>query len=299
MIGIWFGSNAKSLTLVSNGISLITGQCINGIYQEDGTISIFSQVAACNAILFFEIANKLILKGLLQIPINKIGKNNKLCYTTRSFEVVDQDQSDNVVSNYIVSGNQLAQYSESNLNIINKKTNCTTVLSNGSDNRLLDKFILPALGCDSFTVIDIVTGVPRSAQALNELYASINQQFPVAVIPAKDPMVLVNNEYNINKLNAYRLIVNQPLVNNIYDANVINYCNNLLNYALPSLIDDSLFTSNFNSPDINIADTLLTFLGNRLYNTLNNLNCAGVLDIMNPITPILTNNIVTNLVIVL
>lgn len=296
IVGIWFGSNANSLTLISNGISLIIGQCINGISYP---VNIFGQVAACNAINFFNVANTLIKLDVLKIPFNGNGLNGNPCYTVRSFQVVDQDQSDNVISTYLVYGNRLAQYSIDNQNTINSNSNGTnvTVLSNGSDNGLLDNFILPSLNCTPFTALDIVSNQYRGAQALNELYAMVNQLSPQALIPINDPMVLDNNNINFIKTNAYRQIVNQPIANNITDACTITYCQNLINIGLPSIVNDMIYTQLFNSPNTNIASNLYTFLGNRLFNTLspNGLNCTGLLNITNPITPILTNDVVTSL----
>jgi len=292
IIGIWFGSNADTLTILGD-----TKKCTNGIPG-----SIFGQVAACNADVFFKNARQLIRLGILKIPPNGIGLNNKPCYTTRSFEVVDQDQSDNVITNYIAVGNRTAQYSQKNLDKLNQKgkikgKGLISVLSNGSDNRLLDFFILPSLGCIPFFAHDIVSNTYRSSQALNELAASVNQLDPVALVPLSDPMVLVNGYTNILKLNAYRTIVNQPNVKQLCIDDTSIYCKNLINYGLLSLIEDSIFTTNFSSPLPNVTSNLFTFLGNRLLTTLNVLNCTGLLNISNPISIVtnITTGIITDL----
>ena len=296
IVGIWFGSNANTLTLTSNGISLIVGQCINGISYP---VNIFGQVAACNAIEFFKVSRYLIKSGVLTIPSNGVGLNGNPCYTTRSFQIVDQDQSDNVNSKYLVLGNRLAQYSVTNQNIINVNNNGTnaTILSNASDNGLLNNYVLPALNCTSYTALDIVSNQYRSAQALNELYAMVNQLSPQALIPVNDPMVLSNNNINLIKVNTYREIVNQPIVYNITDACTLTYCQNLLNIAVPTLVYDKYYTQVFKSPNPDIASNLYTFLGNRLFNTLspNGLNCTGLLNVTNPISLVVTNNIITSL----
>ena len=51
-------------------------------------------------------------------------------------------------------------------------------------------------------------GKKIASLALNELQADALQQRPVALVPAGDPMVTVNGQFNLNKLNAYRVGVN-------------------------------------------------------------------------------------------
>ena len=50
-----------------------------------------------------------------------------------------------------------------------------------------------------------------TALPLDELQAAARQSAPVALIPNFDPMVVVNGNLNLNKNNAYRLGVDQPL----------------------------------------------------------------------------------------
>ena len=56
VVGLWFGSNANTLTLVGS-----TDSCVNG----DGN-SIFGQYAYCNAPAFFRAAEAAVSAGLLQ-----------------------------------------------------------------------------------------------------------------------------------------------------------------------------------------------------------------------------------------
>jgi hypothetical protein len=275
IVGIWFGSN-KNLEMVDNGKgSLNQGSCISGVGNDS-----FGQVAACNAIQFFEIANGLVRNGILRIPRLGFGKNGKPCYTTRSFQVVDQDQSDNVDTIYLSVGNKTAQFSVKNELLLSGKN--PQIVSNPSDNGLLNKFILPALGCRSFTAEDLVNvGVFRGAQALNELQASVFQRNPIALVPSGNPMVLANGKPNLLKLNQYRKMVNQPVVFRLTDAATSDYCNKLLTVGFVSIIGDQRFTMAFASPNPEVADNLYSFLVLRFFTAFgaDGLDCPNVLQL--------------------
>jgi hypothetical protein len=108
VVGIWFGSNAVTLTLAGT-----TNGCVNG----DGN-SIFGQFAYCNAPEFFTAAETAVSAGLLKIPAP--GSTTKAatvqpCPVVRDFRVVDMDQSDNVDSTYLlINGTVLAQNTAAN-----------------------------------------------------------------------------------------------------------------------------------------------------------------------------------------
>jgi len=109
VVGIWFGSNAVTVTLAGD-----TNGCVNGLGD-----SVLGQFAYCNAPQFFTAAQKAIAAGLLKVPSpGKIAKGNSIgtqCPTVRDFRVVDMDQSDNVDSTYLlINGNQLAQNTPAN-----------------------------------------------------------------------------------------------------------------------------------------------------------------------------------------
>ena len=69
----------------------------------------------------------------------------KACPVTRNFDMVDQDPSDNVTTEYLLNPatGQTAQDTASNAGNLQG----STLLLNGSDNTLLDPFIDPVLGC--------------------------------------------------------------------------------------------------------------------------------------------------------
>src|SRR5204863_362623 len=76
---------------------------------------------------------------------------------------------------------------------------------NGSDERLLSIAVDTALGCKPWMAPDLAdqTGTQQlPALPLNELQAE-QQKAPVALTPAGDPMTLVDNQPNLQKLNLY------------------------------------------------------------------------------------------------
>ena len=92
------------------------------------------------------------------------------CPTVRNFDMVDQDQSDNVTSTYLLNPatGQTAQNTTANA----ANLPGATALANGSDNILLDAFLDPTLGCTPFTAPDLGNNnQPATSQALDELLA--------------------------------------------------------------------------------------------------------------------------------
>jgi hypothetical protein len=100
IIGIWFGFNGANLELGdnNNGADLAAANCVNGIGPGD----FMGQFAYCNAVNFFAGANDAILAGKLIVPPLGIVKDGLACPTVRDFSIVDQDQSDNVLSTYLI-----------------------------------------------------------------------------------------------------------------------------------------------------------------------------------------------------
>ena len=98
IVGIWFGFNGNTLTLQDTNNSLQDGHCINGIKG-----SIFGQFSYCNAPAFFQAANQAIQAGKLVPPPLGTARDGLTCPTVRDFAVVDQDQSDNVTTAYLMN----------------------------------------------------------------------------------------------------------------------------------------------------------------------------------------------------
>src|SRR5579872_836729 len=220
IVGIWFGFNGTTLTLQDSNGSLQGGNCVNGVNG-----SIFGQVSYCNAPAFFQAAKKAIQANKLVPPAIQKAQDGLLCPTVRDFSLVDQDQSDNVTTMYLVNGNgQIAQMTQKNI----KAMPGAQKLFNGSDNGLLDSFVDPALGCSPWMAPNLAdAGNPATGLPLDELQAAAHQASPVALVPAGDPMVLLNGNPDPNKINAYRAGVDQIPAQNLNDASTRLYCMNL------------------------------------------------------------------------
>jgi len=286
-VGLWFGFNGTNLTLqAANGTtSLAQGNCVNGVQG-----SIFGQFASCNGQGFFTAANQAIAANMLQVPAAGTATDGLPCPTTRDFSLVDQDQSDNVVTHYLATANgQIAQMNAASMAALQN----TTDLANGSDNLLLTKFVDPALGCTPFTRPNQSSdGQATSALPLDELSAAANAAAPIAIVPLTDPMVLNNANADQNKANAYRLQVNQlPIGAAGADAGSgATYCTNLFGNpaGIARVFKDMAMFQNAPSVDAAMATNLFTFLAMRANQSFTNLNCQGLLNMPNPIA--LTTN---------
>jgi hypothetical protein len=269
VVGLWFGSNANVLRLQDAHGSLAQGQCVNG---ADG--SVFGQFSYCNAPLFFQAATAAVQAGKLNLPSPGMGKDGIMCPTVRDFSIVDQDQSDNVTTTYLVTAEgQIAQNTAANRAALG-----TQVQANGSDERLLT-LVDAALGCTPWTAPDLTdAGNLVPALPLNELQAATWQQNPVALVPNADPMVLASNgNPDLAKLNAYRAGVDQSLVQDAQTSSTRAYCQRLLAVAPTRLQADEQLTMQAPSADPAVATTLFTFLAQRFVITYGaaapGLNC--------------------------
>ena len=203
VVGIWFGFNGNNLTLQSaNRTTLAQGRCVNGTQG-----SVFGQFAYCNAPAFFAAANRGIAAGTVKVPALGMGNDGLPCPSVRDFGIVDQDQSDNVQTQYLETANgQTAQFSAANQGQLQG----ATTLGNPSDNALVTRVLDPALGCTPWTAANLAdNNTPVSALPLDELMAAADQQAPVALVPINDPMVLNNGNASLLKTNLYRLGVDQ------------------------------------------------------------------------------------------
>ncbi|NKQ55996.1 hypothetical protein HFP15_24255 [Amycolatopsis sp. K13G38] len=259
VVGVWFGFNGDVLTLRGEGNALRDGACVNGAPGSP-----FGQFGYCGATAFFKAANAAIGTGMLTIPPLATGADGQPCPTVRDFGVVDQDQSDNVTTTYVATADgRTAQAG----------TGAGTTLVNGSDNRLLNAFIDPALGCTSFTAPDLtVGGAPGTALALDELQAAAHQGAPVALVPPNDPMTLIDGQPSVTKTNLYRAGVDQPALATASQT-AQAYCTNLRTVGTARLATDNALFAQAKSPDAGVP--LSTFLTQRLQAALQLLNCQG------------------------
>jgi hypothetical protein len=122
------------------------------------------------------------------------------------------------------------------------------------------------------------------ALALNELDAGAHQLSPVALVPLKDPMVLVDGADSVTKLNAYRIGVDQPQVRTAADADPVRYCANLRRIAPAKLLLDRPFLRVFRSPFQDVANSLFTFMAQRFVASYEILECQAFLNQPDPIT---------------
>ncbi|HJY70874.1 MAG TPA: hypothetical protein VJ347_03765, partial [Streptosporangiaceae bacterium] len=101
VVNLMFGFNGTNLRLAAardgaqpgDPLGTLGGaKCVNGLGD-----SLFGQVAHCNSVPFYAAAGRAIKAGRLRIPrTGRSPQTGQPCPTTRSFQLVDQDPSDNV-----------------------------------------------------------------------------------------------------------------------------------------------------------------------------------------------------------
>jgi hypothetical protein len=276
------GFNGTNLALVGNGAR--QGACVDALGQ-----SLIGQVSACNAVNFYRLADAEIARGTLQITPAGTSADGQACQTTRNFGMIDQDQSDNVITTYLINGNgQTAQNTAANAAALAG----ATTLANGSDNKLLAAFLDPATGCKPQQATDTTDPAGMSdSQAMNELVARVTATAPAAFVPPADEMTLVGGAMNIAKTNVYRSLVDQPLLAANANAAQISadYCQNMVNIQPARNQLDMANELNATSPVPAVGNTLATFMGNRLSMSFTNLGCNN-LGLTNPVTVTLDGN---------
>jgi len=293
IVTIDFGFNGTDLfQMGATPNALAQGNCVNGLG------SVFGQVSFCNGANFFNAAFQLMREGRLFIPsagrsakivptAGRLGTGNA-CPTVRNFDMVDQDQSDNVTSIYLLNPTtgQTAQDTAANeANLAG-----TQKLVNGSDNALIDDFMDPTLGCTPFMAPDLANNrTPATSQALDELLAARNQPRTAALVPENDEMTLdANGQLDPAKTNLYRSEVGQAPIsaqNNRNDSPV-NYCQNLVDIQTPFLAANQALLATGASPVPTVGENLFLFLANRLLMSFTNLGCANF-GLTNPVTVVL------------
>jgi hypothetical protein len=283
VVNLMVGFNGNNLQLTAaQRLTLLRAKCVDGLPG-----SLFGQVSYCNSVSFYAAADQAIAAGKLRIPASgRSPQTGQPCPTTRSFQLVDQDPSDNVTTKYLLTASgQTAQDSTANAALLP----AATPVNNGSDNALLDNFVLPALGCTPFTAPDLSdAGRPGTSQTLDELSAAANQHAPIALVPENDPMTMVNGSLSRPKTNLYRLGVGQPLVigglNQPFgDVRAggqqadtpANFCANMLNIQTPFISANQSRFSASPSPVPATGNNLFTFMAARLSASFTNLGCAA------------------------
>jgi len=265
-----FGFNGTNLVLTGPGAAQPSSGCVDALGQ-----SVIGQVSACGAVPFYNLANQLIARHVLRVPAAGRAQDGQACPTTRDFALIDQDQSDNVYSKYLLTGDgRTAQATKANT----ARLGNAQLVSNGSDNALLGYFVDPANGCKPYTGRDATSATgSQGSQALDELSARVSQKPHIAMIPANDPMVLVGGNLSIAKTNMYRSLVDQPMLAANTDPNQVAaaYCMNMVNVAPARDQADADTDANTASPVPDVGNNLATFIGNRLSMSFGNLNCGN------------------------
>jgi hypothetical protein len=292
-----FGFNGTVLTQVgATANALQQGNCVNG---QAGTA--FGQVSFCNGTAFFNEAFALERQGKVKVPA--VGTSNKIvasggklgtgttCPTVRNFDMVDQDQSDNVTSTYLLNPatGQTAQNTTANAGNVAG----ATTLANGSDNILIAAFLDPTLGCTPFSAPDLGNNnQPATSQALDELSAAKNTLATTALVPENDEMTLDGQgNTDLAKTNMYRAEVGQPAVSaaNNQTSSPAMYCQNMVNIQTPFLAANQTLLATGQTPVPGTGNNLLTFMANRLSMSFTNLGCQNF-GLTDPVTVTLDGN---------
>jgi hypothetical protein len=268
--------------------ALSQGNCVEGMPGSNGIPgSPFGQVSFCNGANFFNAAFRMERTGRLSIPSAGMARNmvasagalgtGRECPTTRNFDMIDQDPSDNVTTKYLMNPatGQTAQDNAANA----ARMKGAKVLVNGSDNALIDNFLDPALGCTPLMAPDLGNkGTMATSQALDELLAARNQPKAAALIPENDGMVLDNGgNWDVAKTDLYRAQIGQAPVDSQTNASSspAMFCQNMVNIQTPFIAANEKLFAAWPSPVPTVGDTLYTFLASRLASSFNNLNCAN------------------------
>jgi hypothetical protein len=276
IIDVGFNGNALALT----GFGATQGHCIDALGN-----SLINQTPTCNAQAFYQMANQLIGNGTLKVPAVGTAKDGQSCMVTTNFGMIDQDQSDNVDSSYLINPNngQTAQNTAANAAALANQG--FTVLGNGSDDGLLDAFLDPSLGCTPFTAPNTTNPAgTSSSQALNVLSARVNAPATAALVPVNDPQTLLAGKLSIQKTNVYRAQVDQTQLgfNTNANSNAAMYCQNMVNIETARIkLDAAMQTGT--SPVPAIGNNLTNFLAARENASFTNLNC-GNFGLTNPVT---------------
>ena len=282
-VALFFGFNGNTLTLVdTNGQdtnaspTLAAMKCVNGLPGAAGDV--FGQVSWCNTDAFWQAANAAVANGQTSVPALGIDTNGNQCLSSRSFEIIDQDQSDNLPTKYLLlPDGSTIQFTAAN----QKQFPDATEIDNASDEALIADFVDPVIGCVPFKVASLDDpGSLVSSLATQELQALLYQQEPIALVPLNDPDTLLtsNGDMSSGKTNAYRTGVNMPLLGTgpkTDNGSGTDYCNNMIAVQPPFLAGFQQQLTAAATPDAGMGNNLFTFLCNRFLQSITNLNCPN------------------------
>jgi len=305
VVALWFGADAGTITLQGTvppppppaSPSTINNVPTDPLTANGCTKTPLGQFAYCNAPAFFTAVHALI-PSVIKVPALGTGADGQVCPTSRSFSIVDQDQSDNQTTWYLLLLNgTLAQYNAANVvaNPLSTSTppaapNGSVVIQNPSDEWLVSEFVDKALGCTPWKWPDLTdAGNLVPSMAANEIQAAIYQKAPIALVPLGDPFAM---DYTVNppvtsltNVNLYRAGVDQVQALNNAQASTATYCTNLRNIGAQKLLTDSKIFKAAASP-LPVGDSLYTTLGGRMMASYQLLNCQALINQPDPITAV-------------
>jgi len=269
------GSNSNFLTL-GNPVGIANGLCTSGPANSP-----FGQFAFCNVDKFWATLMLLNNAGKVIVPAPGIAKDGLPCPTLRDYFITDMDPSDGVLTLYLVTNqNLLMQRTQKNMNA--NKGNIKVQLANDGDNRLVSKFVLPAIGCKVWTVPDLADpGMNRPANILNILQAAAYAPLPWSLLPALDPMTTANGAPDVGKINMYKSAIYEQTIVNIGEADTTHFCLSYNSIAVPRLKNLAPLLKNFGSP-APPANNLFQFMITRATTTWATLNCQSLTTIPDP-----------------
>jgi hypothetical protein len=288
-VALWFGYDGNNLFISG---PLAAANCVSGM--TGGGTTVFSQFSYCNAVNFFAAVNA---DATLIASIPALGtspNDGRPCPSVRDFAIVDQDQSDNLPTEYlqVVSTMRFAQNTAANRTAIGGGTSCLTngtctKIVNPSDERLSAVAVAPRLACTPWKVNDLADpGATVATLATNELQSAKFTAPPIALIPLNDPMAQDNGTNNLAKVNLYRAGTDQPQAATVADADGTAYCRNIRQIHPGKLLLDKQFLVGAGSPNPMTSDSLFTFMALRYVAAYQILGCDALLG--QPVNLVLT-----------
>jgi len=201
------------------------------------------------------------------------------------------DQSDNVVTTYLVNGALVAQNTIANNNLFPN----AVLAFNGGDERLTGVAVAGNFACAGFKVLDLTEPLGTSNQpsvGTNELFAQYRQIPPVALVPLTHAMTRVNNQPSLAKTNLYRAGVGQNQAITSNDADPVLYCTNIWLIGPLRMLNNEKVLLNGGSPMAAVANSLFAFLAQRYATSfsVDGLNCQSILNVAPPVIPIKNAN---------
>jgi len=142
------------------------------------------------------------------------------------------------------------------------------------------------LGCTPWLAPDLAdNNTLVDSCALYELSAMYWQQEPVGFIEAGNHMVvsLINQEENLDKLNAFRLGVGMAAVTSLQNASTTLFCQALGTVGTARFQSWSRFDGVLAPPDPTTATDFMGYLANRFIDTWQTLNCTGLVGFGSPV----------------